>query len=141
MEERGDSARDAAAASSVRWHEVAESAAFQRLQSQRRRITAGLLGVFVVVFGAFLVCCGYARPFMRRSVDGGLTVAYVWVLSLTVLAWILVWLYLRFAERPLGPLAERAIEEHDPGSAPQRPGSERGRPGAPGSERVRGEAS
>ncbi len=141
MEDRGDSARDEAAASAVRWDEIAQSAAFQRLQSQRRRITAGLLGVFVVVFGAFLVCCGYARPFMRRSVDGGLTVAYVWLLSLTVLAWILVWLYLRFAERPLGPLAERAIEEHDSGTAHHRPGSERSRSEGPGPERARGEAS
>jgi len=58
-----------------------------------------VLGVFAVVFGAFLVLAAYARPFMRKSVDGGLTVAYVWVLVLTVLTWVLVWSYLRFAGR------------------------------------------
>lgn len=58
-----------------------------------------MLGVFSLAVGGFLVLCGYARPFMSRSVDGGLTVAYVWLLGLTVLAWVLVWLYLRFAER------------------------------------------
>jgi uncharacterized membrane protein (DUF485 family) len=82
-----------------RWREIANSPEFARIQAQRRRITLGTLGVFAVAFGTFLVLSGYARPFMRRSVDGGLTVAYVYLLSLTVLAWVLVWVYLRFAER------------------------------------------
>jgi uncharacterized membrane protein (DUF485 family) len=69
-----------------------------------------LLGVFVLVFGAFLVCCAYARPFMRRSVDGGLTIAYVWLLALTVLAWVLVLIYLRLSDGPLRALAQRALE-------------------------------
>ncbi len=62
----------------------------------------------MVVLGTFLILCGYARPFMRRSVDGGLTVAYVWLLSLTVLAWVLVWVYLRFAER-LSAMAQEML--------------------------------
>ncbi len=37
------------------------------------------------------ICCGYVWPFMSKSVDGGLTVAYTWLLALTVLAWVLVW--------------------------------------------------
>jgi uncharacterized membrane protein (DUF485 family) len=64
------------------------------------------LGVFGVAFGVFLILCGYARSFMTRSVDGGLTVAYVWLLGLTVLAWVLVWLYLRFAQRTLEPASQ-----------------------------------
>jgi uncharacterized membrane protein (DUF485 family) len=85
--------------SAVRWREIAESAEFRRLESLRRRAMLTTLGIFGVIFGAFLVLSGYARPFMRKSIDGGLTVAYVWVLALTVLAWALVWAYLRFAER------------------------------------------
>lgn len=83
---RGESAGPAA-----RWHEIAQSPEFARLEALRRRITLTLLGVFTVCFGAFLICCGYARPFMSKSVDGGLTVAYTWLLALTVLAWALVW--------------------------------------------------
>ena len=60
--------------------------------------------------GTFLILCAYARPFMRKSVDGGLTVAYVWLLALTVLAWVLVWSYLRFSERRLEPMAARIVE-------------------------------
>jgi uncharacterized membrane protein (DUF485 family) len=81
------------------WHEIAESAEFKRLESMRRRAMLATLGIFTAAAGAFLILSGYARPFMRTSIDGGLTVAYVSVLALTVLAWILVWAYLRFAER------------------------------------------
>ena len=57
------------------------------------------LTIFTAVFGTFLVLCAYDRPFMRQSVDGALTVAYVWVLGLTLLAWVIVSAYLRFSER------------------------------------------
>lgn len=87
------------AGSAVPWHEIAESSEFKRLESLRRRALVITLGVFAVITGTFLVLIGHARPFMRKSVDGGLTVAYVWILALTVLTWVLVWAYLRFAER------------------------------------------
>jgi uncharacterized membrane protein (DUF485 family) len=87
------------ARSPLRWREIAESAEFRRLESLRRRAMLATLGIFGATFGTFLVLSGYARPFMRKSLDGGLTVAYVWILGLTVLAWALVWSYLRFAER------------------------------------------
>ena len=69
-------------------------------QALRRRVTLTILGVFVAVCGAFLVLCAYACSFMRRSVDGGLTVAYVWILGVTVLAWVLVWVYLKEVQCP-----------------------------------------
>ena len=81
------------------WREIAESPEFKRLEALRRRAAVLTLGIFTVAVGVFLILSGYARPFMRKSIDGGLTVAYVWILALTVLAWVLVWAYLRFAER------------------------------------------
>lgn len=81
------------------WREIAESAEFRRIESMRRRAMLTTIGIFALAAGVFLILSGYARPFMRKSIDGGLTVAYVWVLGLTVLAWVLVWAYLRFAER------------------------------------------
>jgi hypothetical protein len=71
VEDTGDSLRgEATSVSSERWHEIASSPEFARVQALRRRITLGTLGIFGVAFGTFLVLCGYARPFMRRSVDG-----------------------------------------------------------------------
>jgi uncharacterized membrane protein (DUF485 family) len=81
------------------WREIAESAEFRRIESMRRRAMLATTGIFALAAGVFLILSGYARPFMRKSIDGGLTVAYVWVLGLTVLVWVLVWAYLRFAER------------------------------------------
>jgi uncharacterized membrane protein (DUF485 family) len=90
----------------IDWTGIARSAEFAQLEAARRRVMVACLGVFCLAVGVFLVLCGYARSFMARSVDGGLTVAYVWLLSLTVLAWVLVWMYLRFAERRLEPAAQ-----------------------------------
>jgi uncharacterized membrane protein (DUF485 family) len=96
--------------SEPRWREIAESPEFRRLERMRRRLVIAFLSVFSVGLGSFLILCAYARPFMRKSVSGGLTVAYVWLLALTVLAWIIVWLYLRVSERRLEPLARRIAE-------------------------------
>jgi hypothetical protein len=98
------------------------------VQALRRRVTLGTLGVFAVAFGTFLVLCGYARPFMRRSVDGGLTVAYVWLLALPLL----VWVYLRVAER-LSAMAQqmlvgtgpaRGLENAEPRTSERPPGGD-----------------
>lgn len=123
VEDTGDSLRgDATSVSPERWHEIARSPEFARVQALRRRITLGTLGVFVVVFGTFLILCGFARPFMRRSVDGGLTVAYVWLLALTVLAWVLVWVYLRFADR-LSAMAQQTLAGSGSTRAPEHGGA------------------
>ena len=110
MQDEGDTLRGGGSAAAVPWREIAQSPQFRQLESLRRRVTLGLLGVFTIAVGTFLVLCGYARPFMRESVDGGLTVAYVWLLALTVLAWLLVWAYLRFSERRLEPMAARILQ-------------------------------
>jgi uncharacterized membrane protein (DUF485 family) len=97
--ETGDTLGTSRTESRVPWSEIAQSGEFRRLEAMRRRAMLATLGVFAIAFGTFLVLIAYARPFMRKSVDGGLTVAYVWILALTVLVWVLVWSYLRFAER------------------------------------------
>ena len=55
---------------SVPWQEIARSKEFRRLESLRRRAMLVTLGIFLAVFGTFLVMSGYARPFMHKSVDG-----------------------------------------------------------------------
>lgn len=107
-----DSPPGESAGATIRWHEIAQSPEFARLASLRRRVTLTLLGVFTVCFGSFLICCGYARPFMSKSVDGGLTVAYTWLLALTVLAWVLVWTYLRLSDGPLRRMADEVVERN-----------------------------
>lgn len=111
VQDEADTAHVDGSTDVVPWQEIAASAQFVELESLRRRVMLGLLGVFVIAVATFLVLCAYARPFMRESVDGGLTVAYVWLLALTVLAWVLVWLYLRFSERRLEPMAASILRQ------------------------------
>jgi uncharacterized membrane protein (DUF485 family) len=90
----------------VDWAGIAASDDFKALEAARRRFVTVALTVFGVAVGAFLICCAYARDFMGSSVHGALTVAYVWLLALTVLAWVIAYLYLRFSTRTLVPRAE-----------------------------------
>ncbi|MEA2171233.1 MAG: hypothetical protein QOF76_4533 [Solirubrobacteraceae bacterium] len=94
------------------WKAIAESDEFRRLSAARRRFVTVALGIFAVATGSFLVCCAYARDFMGRSVDGGLTVAFTWLLALTVMAWVIAYLYLRFSTRTLAPAAEKIAERN-----------------------------
>jgi uncharacterized membrane protein (DUF485 family) len=90
----------------VDWAGIAASDEFRALESTRRRFVTIALSVFGVAVGAFLIFCAYARDFMGSSVHGALTVAYTWLLTLTVLAWVIAYLYLRFSTRTLAPRAE-----------------------------------
>ncbi|HEY2636851.1 MAG TPA: DUF485 domain-containing protein, partial [Solirubrobacteraceae bacterium] len=71
------------------------------------RFVVPALAVFVVVYGAFLICVGYAQSFMSEKAIGAFSWAYVWSLVLIVMTWAIAWAYLRYAERVLAPLAER----------------------------------
>jgi uncharacterized membrane protein (DUF485 family) len=88
------------------WAALEGSDEFRRLRGARRRFVVGALLIFVPAVAGFLICCGYARHFMGRSVDGPLTVGYVWLLALTLLTWAIAWSYLRFSTRTLAPQAE-----------------------------------
>jgi uncharacterized membrane protein (DUF485 family) len=106
----------------IDWQAIARSPEFAALEAARRRVVVAMLSVFGLAMGVFLILCGYARPFMDRSDDGGLTVAYVWLLGLTVLAWVLVWSYLRFAERRLEPASAELARRLDvPGPEDEAP--------------------
>jgi uncharacterized membrane protein (DUF485 family) len=61
----------------IDWQAIARSPEFAALEAARRRVVVAMLSVFGLAMGVFLILCGYARPFMDRSDDGGLTVAYV----------------------------------------------------------------
>jgi uncharacterized membrane protein (DUF485 family) len=88
------------------WKALQASEEFGELRATRRRFVIGNLAVFALAVGGFLVCTGYARGFMAKSVYGSLTVGYVWLLGLTALTWAMAWGYLRFSTRRLGPTSD-----------------------------------
>jgi uncharacterized membrane protein (DUF485 family) len=98
-------------ASTHDWEGLERSPEFQELVAQRRRFVVPALAVFVVWFGGFLVLTAYARDFMRRTPIGSLSWAYILALSLIVMTWLIAWLYLRWCDRHLAPLADRVNRE------------------------------
>jgi uncharacterized membrane protein (DUF485 family) len=93
------------------WQAIESSPEFRELTARRRRIVAPLLAVFVVWFGGFLILTGYARGFMGESVYRGLTVGYLFAISLIPMTWAIAWIYIRAANAQLEPLAERARDQ------------------------------
>jgi uncharacterized membrane protein (DUF485 family) len=110
------------------WEAVSRSEDFDLLVARRRRFMIPALIVWAAWFGAFLVCCGYARGFMGKSIYEGFTVAYAWALSIIVLTWAIGWLYVRISARSIDPLAERVTAGADRETFADRP--------APGREPV-----
>jgi uncharacterized membrane protein (DUF485 family) len=103
MEQLPDAGRD--------WEAIERSPDFRELSERRRRIVTPLLAVFVVWYGTFLVLAGYARDFMGESVYRGLTVGYLFALSLIPMTWAIAWTYIRAANTQLEPLSERTRAE------------------------------
>ena len=66
-----------------------------------------------VWFGGFILLTAYARDFMSRTPIGSLSWAYILALSLVVMTWPIAWMYLRWCDRHLAPLAERLNEEEE----------------------------
>jgi uncharacterized membrane protein (DUF485 family) len=89
------------------WEELERSPEFQELVAARRRFVMPALAVFIAWFGGFLVLTAYARDFMAKRPFGWFSWAYLLALSLIVMTWLIAWLYLRWSERHLAPLADR----------------------------------
>jgi uncharacterized membrane protein (DUF485 family) len=87
------------------WEAIEQSDRFHELTTSRRRLVAPLLAVFVVWYGTFLVCTAYARDFMGESIYRGITVGYVFAVSLIPMTWGIAWVYIRRANE-LEPLRE-----------------------------------
>jgi uncharacterized membrane protein (DUF485 family) len=96
------------------WEGLERSHEFQRLVSRRRRFVVPALAVFVVWFGGFIVLSAYARDFMQRTPIGSVSWAYILALSLIVMTWLIAWMYLRWCDRELDPLAHRVNGEEEP---------------------------
>jgi uncharacterized membrane protein (DUF485 family) len=96
-----------------RWEQIEGSAEFAELAKRRRRLVTILLAVFVVWYGAFLLCAAYARDFMSESISGGFTVAYAFALSLILMTWLVGFVYVRAARSQLDPAAEEIAAEVD----------------------------
>jgi uncharacterized membrane protein (DUF485 family) len=87
------------------WEAIESSPEFQELSARRRKLVTPLLAVFVVWYGGFLILTAYAHSFMGESIYRGITVGYVFAVSLIPMTWAIAWIYIRRANE-LEPLRE-----------------------------------
>jgi uncharacterized membrane protein (DUF485 family) len=87
--------------------EIANSEDFAQLRRSMRRFVVPMTAAFLGWYGLYVLMSAYARDFMTTKVAGNVNVALVFGLLQFVSTFLIAWLYARFADRHLDPVAER----------------------------------
>ena len=100
----------------VAWEQVQASAEFQQLRRALRRFAFPVTVAFLAWYLLYVLLSGYARGFMDTEVLGNINVAYVLGLLQFVSTFVIAYLYSRYAEKHLDPIAD-ALRERLEGGA------------------------
>jgi uncharacterized membrane protein (DUF485 family) len=84
---------------------------FQELKRRLRRFVFPMTVVFLAWYLLYVVLSAYARDFMGHKLLGNINVAYVFGLLQFVSTFAIAWVYARYAERNLDPIADRLRAE------------------------------
>ena len=86
------------------------SAEFVELRRVFRRFVFPMTAVFLGWYLLYVLASGYARDFMGTQLWGNINVAYVFGLLQFVSTFLIAWLYERYMESKVDPLAARLRE-------------------------------
>jgi len=78
---------------------------FQALRRALRRFVFPMTAVFLGWYVLYVLATVYARGFLRTKVIGEINVAYVFGLLQFLSTFVIAWLYSRYAEKRLDPIA------------------------------------
>lgn len=81
------------------WSVVEAEPEFRELVATRRRFILPATLFFIVYYFALPILVGYFPGVMDRDVVGEINLAYLFALSQFVMAWVVMWLYVRRARR------------------------------------------
>ena len=81
--------------------------ALRALARKRWRVALGLTLMMVLVYFGFVLLVAWDKPFMGRLLSPGLSIGIVLGALVIVAAWILTWIYVRWANRVYDPELER----------------------------------
>jgi uncharacterized membrane protein (DUF485 family) len=84
---------------------VEQSEDFARLRKALRGFAFPMTAAFLVWYGLYVILSAYARGFMSTKVVGNINVALIFGLLQFVSTFLIAWLYARFADSKLDPLA------------------------------------
>ncbi|WP_238009243.1 DUF485 domain-containing protein [Dactylosporangium sp. AC04546] len=89
-----------------RYVEVARSPEFDTLRRTLRRFVFPVSAAFLVWYALYVLLSAYARDFMSTKVVGHINVALIFGLLQFVSTFLIAWLYVRYADRRIDPLAD-----------------------------------
>jgi uncharacterized membrane protein (DUF485 family) len=96
--------------------EVERTAEFAALRSAFRRFAFPVTAAFLLWYGLYVVLSAYARGFMSTKIgNSNINVALVFGLLQFLSTFLIAWLYVRYADRKLDPLAaslRAKVEDH-----------------------------
>jgi uncharacterized membrane protein (DUF485 family) len=98
------------------WEEIAASPDFQELRHRLRSFVFPMTGLFLAWYLLYVLLASYAPSFMAIKLVGNINVGLVFGLLQFVSTFAITFLYVRFADRRLDPLAaqlRRDIEGPD----------------------------
>jgi uncharacterized membrane protein (DUF485 family) len=96
---------------------VEQTHEFSRLRSAFRGFVFPMTVAFLVWYALYVVLSAYARGFMNTKLLGNINVALVFGLLQFASTFLIAWLYARYADRKLDPLADELrtrVLEHEP---------------------------
>ena len=90
---------------------MSDTTAVTRLAARRWRLALTLTAAMLAVYLGFILLIAFAKPVLATRLTGGLTVGILLGVLVIVAAWLLTWIYVRWAnnvyDRALGDIARR----------------------------------
>jgi uncharacterized membrane protein (DUF485 family) len=80
---------------------------FSGLRRALRAFVFPMTVAFLVWYALYVLLSAYARSFMSTKVVGNINVALIFGLLQFLSTFVIAWLYVRYADRRLDPLADR----------------------------------
>ncbi|GAA3449365.1 DUF485 domain-containing protein [Dactylosporangium matsuzakiense] len=101
-----------------RYIAVARTPEFDALRSALRKFVFPVSIAFLVWYALYVLLSAYARDFMSTKVVGNINVALIFGLLQFVSTFLIAWLYARYADRRVDPLADDLRAKIEGGPAP-----------------------
>lgn len=70
---------------------------FRRVDASRRRVAGTLTAAMMVIYFGFILLVAYAKPLLSQLVVPGLSLGILLGALVIVSAWVLIWVYVRWA--------------------------------------------
>ena len=88
----------------------ANAVALRAIVRRRMRVSLSLLAILLVAYFGLLSLVAFAKHWLAIELVGGLSLGLALAASVILGAWLLTWIYSRWAERRLDPACDRLAE-------------------------------